>query len=99
MKQGNAVILLLAGLILTPSSTGAAVTPRRHWAFEPPADSPVPAVRDVGWVRTTVDRFILAALEARGLRPAPRADRRTLIRRVTFDLVGLPPTPDEVAAF
>jgi hypothetical protein len=56
-------------------------------------------VKDSGWARNDVDRFILAALENRGLHPNPPADRRTLIRRVYFDVVGLPPTPDEVAAF
>src|SRR5439155_21896216 len=51
------------------------------------------------WPRTSLDRFILAKLEEKGLSPSPPADRRTLIRRATFDLLGLPPTPDEVAAF
>src|SRR5262249_44285592 len=69
------------------------------WSLRPLVRPAVPVVRDQGWVRTPVDAFILAALEARGMRPAPAADRRTLIRRVTFDLHGLPPTPDEVAAF
>ena len=58
-----------------------------------------PAVRDARWPRTGIDRFILARLEARGLGPAPEADRRTLIRRLSFDLIGLPPEPDEVERF
>ncbi|HTN77876.1 MAG TPA: DUF1549 and DUF1553 domain-containing protein, partial [Pirellulaceae bacterium] len=62
-------------------------------------DAPPPAVNDAAWVTSPVDRFILAGLEAKGLAPAPRADQRTLIRRATFDLTGLPPTPEEVAAF
>ncbi len=71
-----------------------------HWAWQPirPPQAP-PAVRDADWPRCAVDRFILAGLEAKGLRPAPEADRRTLIRRVSFDLTGLPPTPAEVEAF
>jgi hypothetical protein len=73
--------------------------PRRHWAFRPPREGPVPAVKLGSWPRTTVDAFILARLEEHGLRPAPPADRRTLIRRATFDLIGLPPTPGEVEAF
>ena len=58
-----------------------------------------PEVHDAGWCRTPIDRFVLAALEARGIRPNARADRRTLIRRVYFDLLGLPPSPEEVKAF
>jgi hypothetical protein len=71
----------------------------RHWAFDPPGDPPVPEVRDRSWPRTPIDRFILAELEAQGLRPAAPADRRTLIRRAAFDLTGLPPTPKEVEEF
>ncbi len=70
-----------------------------HWAFQPVREPRLPAVQDAGWVRNEVDRFILARLEAKGLRPAPRADRRTLIRRASFVLTGLAPTVDEVAAF
>src|SRR5262245_16811735 len=71
----------------------------RHWAFDPPGQPDVPAVRDQSWPRSPIDRFILAGLDARGLRPARPADKRTLIRRATFDLNGLPPTPDEIDAF
>ena len=56
-------------------------------------------VKDTSWPRGAIDRFILAALEAKGLKPSPEADRRTLIRRLYFDLIGLPPTPEEVEAF
>jgi hypothetical protein len=72
---------------------------RRFWAFVPPADPPVPAVKDTSWPQSPLDRFILAALEENGLVPAPPADKRTLIRRATFDLIGLPPTPAEIDAF
>jgi cytochrome c553 len=72
---------------------------RRAWAFQPPAEVSVPAVKDTAWSQSPLDRFILAALEAKGLRPAPAADKRTLLRRVTFDLIGLPPTPEEIDAF
>jgi Protein of unknown function (DUF1549)/Protein of unknown function (DUF1553) len=58
-----------------------------------------PTVKDESWVTTGVDRFILAALEKKALRPAPAADKRTLIRRATFDLIGLPPTPQEIESF
>jgi len=70
-----------------------------HWAFQRVVTPPLPPVQDAAWVRTPMDAFILAKLEARGLRPAPPADRRTLLRRVTFDLTGLPPTPEDLATF
>jgi hypothetical protein len=70
-----------------------------HWAFQPVRAPIVPAVRDRAWVRTPIDAFVLARLEAEGLRPAPPADKRTLLRRVTLDLIGLPPTPAEQQAF
>ncbi len=72
---------------------------REHWSFRPLQRPEPPTVEDAGWCRTPIDRFILAPLEAEGLRPAPEADRLTLLRRVTFDLTGLPPTPEEIAAF
>ena len=71
----------------------------KHWAFQPVADPLAPAVRDAAWPQTDLDRFILAKLDGAGLKPAPPADKRTLIRRVTFDLTGLPPTPEEIRAF
>lgn len=70
-----------------------------HWAFITPVKPPLPAVKDQGWPRGEIDRFVLARLEKLGLKPAPEADRRTLIRRVTLDLTGLPPTTAEVEAF
>jgi hypothetical protein len=72
---------------------------RRFWSFQPVSDPPAPTTVDRTWPRTSIDAFILAKLEASGLRPSPTADRRTLIRRATFDLTGLPPTPAEIAAF
>ncbi|MCS7166332.1 MAG: DUF1553 domain-containing protein [Gemmatales bacterium] len=70
-----------------------------HWAFVPPRKPPLPEVRDKSWPRNPVDYFILARLEQEGLRPAPEADKITLLRRVSLDLTGLPPTPAEVEAF
>jgi mono/diheme cytochrome c family protein len=70
---------------------------REFWSFRTPVRPAVPVHRE--WVRSPIDAFVLARLDAAGLSPAPPADRRTLIRRVTFDLLGLPPTPEEVAAF
>jgi hypothetical protein len=70
-----------------------------HWSFVAPSEPELPAVRDEGWVRTPIDAFVLAKLETEDLRPAPPAEKRTLIRRAYFDLTGLPPTPEEVATF
>jgi hypothetical protein len=71
----------------------------QHWSFRPIRDPQPPPVARADWPRSPVDRFLLAALEAKGLTPARDADRRTLIRRATFDLIGLPPTPEEVETF
>jgi mono/diheme cytochrome c family protein len=71
----------------------------KHWAFEPITRPAVPAVRDTRWARNPIDRFILARLEKEGLEPAPAAGPATLVRRVSLDLVGLPPEPHEVDAF
>ena len=72
---------------------------RKFWSFVPvqPTEVPQPATPD--WVQQPIDAFILSKLQAAGLQPAPKADRRTLIRRATFDLTGLPPSPAEVEAF
>jgi mono/diheme cytochrome c family protein len=70
-----------------------------HWAFRPVQKPSEPAVKDAAWGANPLDRFILAGLEAKGLHPTRPADARTLIRRVTYDLIGLPPTPEEVEAF
>jgi hypothetical protein len=72
---------------------------KRHWAFQPIQSPVLPLVRDHHWPLSPIDRFILAKLEQKRLTPSPVADRRTLIRRATFDLLGLPPTPEEIAAF
>jgi len=72
---------------------------RNFWAFRPLATVTPPTVKGAAWTRTPVDRFVLAGLEARNLAPNPPAGRRVLIRRLAFDLIGLPPTPEEVDAF
>lgn len=72
---------------------------RNFWAFRPLASAPAPKVKDQKWVHNDIDRFILAKLEEKGLAPVRQADRRTLIRRATLDLTGLPPTPADVDAF
>lgn len=74
-------------------------TRARHWCFQPLASAAPPAVKNAGWVRSPLDQFILAGLEARGLPPAPPAEKHVWLRRVTYDLTGLPPTPAEIAEF
>jgi mono/diheme cytochrome c family protein len=84
-----------------PRPGGLRITPddRAFWSFRPVADPPVPRVRDSAWPRKPLDHFVLAKLEAVKLRPVEGADRRALLRRATFDLTGLPPTPEETEAF
>jgi hypothetical protein len=104
-----------AALRMPPASSHKSLTPaqvetlkrwiaegapwQEHWSFVAPAKIKPPAVRNAAWVRTPIDRFILARLEAQGLAPAPEADRRTLIRRAALDLTGLPPTPAEIEQY
>jgi mono/diheme cytochrome c family protein len=71
----------------------------RHWSYEPPERPPLPAISDADWARNAIDHFILARLDAEGLKPEPEADRRRLIRRLSLDLIGLPPTIEEVEEF
>ncbi len=92
-------ILFVLFVFFVVNSSSSAAEEERHWAFQPVKNPSPPVVRQRDWPRTSVDPFILAKLEARGLTPSARADRRTLLRRVTFDLLGLPPTPEEIAAF
>ncbi len=98
-------------LMMPPASSGKTLTPAQvailkrwvaggahyspHWAFVPPKRPLLPAVKLTGWVRSPIDRFILAKLESRGLKPSPEADRLQLLRRATLDLTGLPPTLQE----
>lgn len=100
---------------MPPASSGKKITPAqvailkqwvkqggeyaKHWAFAAPKRPALPNVANKAWVRNSVDRFILARLEKEGLAPSPEADKRTLLRRVTLDLTGLPPTPAERDAF
>ncbi len=72
---------------------------QKHWSYIPPRVPQVPTVKQAGWVRNPIDRFVLAKIEGAGLKPAPEADRVTLIRRLSFDLTGMPPTPSEVDTF
>ncbi len=104
MRRNRLVLSVGLLSLIGPSAVLAAEKPitandRSHWAFVRPTRPEVPAVRQAGRARNPIDAFVLAALDRDGLDPSPEADRPTLIRRVTFDLIGLPPTPEEVAAF
>jgi mono/diheme cytochrome c family protein len=89
------------GAVAPASEASAAViVPKKaHWAFAPPVRQPEPAVKNPAWVRNPIDRFILAWLDKEGIAPAPEADRVTLIRRISLDLLGLPPSPRDVDEF
>ncbi len=102
------IALLSVGGVLLPLTNRAApgktartftAEQRSYWAFQKIARPAPPAVKNAAWVRNPIDRFLLAALEAKGIRPAPLADKVTLLRRATYDLTGLPPTAEEVDAF
>jgi cytochrome c553 len=80
------------GFVLTPEK-------RALWSLQPLQKPAIPAVKNPSWVKTPIDNFVLAKLEEQGMKPLGPADRRTLIRRVTYDLIGLPPTPEEIEAF
>ena len=82
-----------------PPSRQFTAAEKTFWAFQPVKDSPLPAVKNQDWIQSPIDRFVLARLEEKGLAPAPPADKISLLRRVTFDLTGLPPTESEVRAF
>jgi len=88
-------VVRVAVCVLAPAGWTAA----QPWSFAPIGDPPVPAVRNASWPSTSIDAFILERLERQASEPAAPADRRTLLRRLTFDLTGLPPTPEEIAAF
>ena len=72
---------------------------RRFWSFQPLKNSAIPKVKQTTWPQGAIDQFILAKLEEKGMKPSPTADARTLLRRITYDLTGLPPTPEELDAF
>jgi hypothetical protein len=72
---------------------------RQFWSFQPPKKTAPPAVKDAAWPKSDIDRYLLAALEAKGLRPVADADARSLVRRLYFDLIGLPPSPEQVESF
>jgi hypothetical protein len=94
-----AAVVLVVGSIRAADDYVIEPAQKDHWAWKLPVRAPLPAVNDSGWVRNPVDTFVLARLETAGLTPAAPATRQQLIRRVTFDLIGLPPTPEEIDRF
>ena len=90
---------IVISILCATTCVGWSETPAGHWAFQNVWPVAVPEVQNQTWAKTPVDRFILAGLESAGLAPAPSANRGQLIRRVTFGLLGLPPTPEEIDAF
>src|ERR1043166_1915059 len=93
-----ALILALAGWV-DAGDPDWGPAKKNHWAWKAPVRTVIPAVKNKVFVRSPIDAFILAKLEAAGIKPAQPATREQLIRRVTFDLIGLPPTPAEIDAF
>ncbi|MDQ1473866.1 MAG: hypothetical protein QOJ99_5346 [Bryobacterales bacterium] len=82
-----------------PDNVASTTPKKKHWAFIPPVRPTFPTVQNAKWVRNPIDRFVLAKLESEGLAPSAEADKVTLLRRASLDLIGLPPTPEEVEAF
>jgi hypothetical protein len=108
MRTGFLLAILsltaVSTLAATPSEVGGtpdvrAEQARGHWAFQPLGETAAPEVRNANWPQTPIDHFVLSRLEGAGIAPQGRVEPRQLIRRVTFDLTGLPPTPDEVREF
>jgi hypothetical protein len=104
MKLARLICLMLLGILTRPERSQAgdpdwSGPKKNHWAWKAPVRPALPAVRNEAWVRNPIDAFVLAKLEAAKLKPAEPASRGQLIRRATFDLIGLPPTPEEIDAF
>ncbi|MDB5351728.1 MAG: Protein of unknown function (DUF1553)/Protein of unknown function (DUF1549)/Planctomycete [Planctomycetota bacterium] len=87
------------GAVWAEDGTRAAKNPRDHWAFNAPVRPVEPKTNDAAWARNPIDRFVLAKLEKEGLKPSPEADMATLLRRASLDLIGLPPSPEEIDKF
>lgn len=104
-RQGYIVslvaMLFLSAVVAGAGEANGSPSPeqRAWWAYQPLKAVTPPQPKDLNWPRNEIDRFVLAGLESAGLPPANRADKRTLIRRATFDLTGLPPTPQEIDGF
>src|SRR5262245_2124341 len=93
------VLLTLVAVAVFAAPSAAGEFKGTEWPYTPPRPPTAPSLKDRTWVRNPVDAFVLAKLEHAGLHPNPPADKLTLLRRVTFDLTGLAPTPEETKAF
>ncbi|PYJ58156.1 MAG: hypothetical protein DME24_17425, partial [Verrucomicrobia bacterium] len=93
------LFIAASGLFHAPIEAAETKDPKQHWAFKSPVRPQVPEVKNKKWVRTPIDNFVLARLDKEGLRPSPEADQVTLLRRLSLDVVGLPPTIAEMDAF
>ncbi|MEX2263198.1 MAG: PSD1 and planctomycete cytochrome C domain-containing protein [Bryobacteraceae bacterium] len=102
LEQSSIAVLeewIRAGMVWPDATGSQPPPPPNHWSFLPPKRSVEPPVKNQAWVRSPIDRFILAMLEQENIQPSPEASAATLVRRVYLDLTGLPPSPEEVAAF
>ena len=100
VSSGHGTLRVYAGAsAISPASFAAQGAATNHWAFRPITEQRIPSVRDSAWARTPIDRFVKVRLEAAALEPTSQAPRRTLIRRASFGLLGLPPAPEEIEAF
>lgn len=100
MNRVSGFVALVVGALVAPSVFAADEAVKvRPWSFDPPRERVLPAVSDAAWGQGRIDAFLLAGMDQAGLKPAPPADARTLLRRLWFDLVGLPPSPEAVEAF
>src|SRR4029453_10696389 len=97
MKRTGLVVL--AGCVALMAADTFSQRQREFWSFQKIKPQTPPAVKNSKWVRNPIDAFVAARLEAKGIAPAPMADKTTLLRRASFDLIGLPPSPEEVEAF
>src|SRR5262245_42442416 len=99
LKAVLAVLALACGVWAASDNLPVTAEEINHWAYQKVEKPKIPAVGNRAWVKTPVDAFVLAKLEGQGIKPAPAADKITLLRRATFDLTGSPPTPEEINSF
>src|SRR6266702_2470953 len=97
--QACALLIVLLSALATGQPAPATIDSNQHWSLRPLSKPPLPEVKNSAWAATPIDRFVLARLEEKQIQPNAPADKRTLLRRLCFDLIGLPPTPEQTEAF